>query len=129
MAGWLGHYNTLTCNHCHAIYDQVSKKAEEDGIKQITFPDGSMIIKETYEKDKPVENQVPTLTIMVKDSQSPHAKDGWLFFMKAPDKPSMFVAGKMCHGCHIAANEKHPFFEQNPTGEFRDFVFIPFLQQ
>jgi hypothetical protein len=34
----------------------------------------------------------------------------------------------MCHGCHEAANEEHPYFDKNKTGLVRDYLFCPVLE-
>ena len=71
---------------------------------------------------------LPILTIMVKDSENKDAKDGWLYYMIPPGKDAKMIKGKMCHGCHEAANEEHPYFDKNKNSIFRDYLFAPFVK-
>jgi len=43
--------------------------------------------------------------------------------MKKPGEEWMEVKGRMCVGCHEAANEKHPYFDGNKKEMFRDYLF------
>ncbi|MBN1498816.1 MAG: cytochrome P460 family protein [Spirochaetes bacterium] len=97
---------------------------EVNGVKRYSFNDGTVIIKEVYPDKDAVRTSDPMLTIMVKNSKSPDAIHGWLYYMQNPKTDIMEVNTRMCVGCHEAANDTHPYFDKNPNQEFRDFVFV-----
>jgi len=94
-----------------------------------TYPDHAVIVKEVYKPGEDVNSAIPALTIMVKDSKNRDARDGWIYFMRPPGGEFMRMDGKMCTGCHSAANEASPYFDRNPGEDFRDFVFAPFFER
>jgi hypothetical protein len=65
---------------------------------------------------------------MVKNSAAPGAQAGWLYYLKRPGRQPAPVTGRMCHGCHEAANEEHPYFDKNKKGLFSDYLFSPVLE-
>lgn len=96
-----------------------------DGRKFVIYPKGTIIIKEVYRKTENGYAKKPQLTIMVKDPGNEAARYGWLYYVKNADQASVtLVENKLCEGCHDAANERHPYFDQNKEGMFRDYVFI-----
>jgi len=103
-----------------------SKKVSE-GKVVYNFPDQSVIVKEIYKPGEDLNSAVPALTIMVKNPKESAARDGWIYFMRPPGGELMRMEGKMCSGCHSAANEASPYFDKNPGEDFRDFVFAPFF--
>lgn len=93
----------------------------------LNFPPGTILVKEIYPGPNPAPGTPPqVLTAMVKAPQDPRAKGGWLWVMKDPStqKESLYP-GQFCFDCHTNANEKHPYGDQNPEGQFRDGVYIP----
>jgi hypothetical protein len=103
-------------------------KKDDRGIERVEMPDGSIIIKESYLKRKDIsKRKIRDLTIMVKRSNDPKAQNGWLYYVKFPPKKITRVDGKMCIGCHEAANEQHPYFDKNAKNIFRDYLFTPFI--
>ena len=86
--------------------------------------DGSVIVKEVYQKRNDINNAEPVLPIMVKDSKSRNSLDGWKYYMVEPGKKPLLVSGRMCVGCHEAANEQHPYFDKNRDAMFRDYLFV-----
>jgi hypothetical protein len=86
--------------------------------------EGSVIVKEIYKKREDVNKAEPVLTIMVKDSKSKDSIDGWKYYMVEPEMKPSLVSGRMCVGCHEAANEQHPYFDRNKEGIFRDYLFV-----
>ncbi len=108
----------------------LSAKASKDttGTDQILMPDGSILIKEIYKSKKDINKKEPKLTIMVKNSKSKSALNGWLYYNKEPGKPVMLIRGRMCVGCHEAANEPHPYFDKNTKGIFRDYCFAKYAK-
>ena len=103
-----------------------SSKITEDksGRKRVLMNDGSVIVKEVYQKRNDINNAEPVLTIMVKDSKSRNSLDGWKYYMVEPGKKPLLVSGRMCVGCHEAANEQHPYFDKNRDAMFRDYLFV-----
>jgi hypothetical protein len=62
---------------------------------------------------------------MIKDRSSSNALEGWLFYVKNPGNPQLIlITNRTCVGCHEAANEAHPYFDKNPQGILRDYVFV-----
>ncbi len=102
-------------------------RTKRDGIDAVIMKTGSIIIKESYLKRKDVGTKnYRDLTIMVKDPGNPDALEGWVYYMKKKGKPPVTVTGRMCIGCHEAANDPHPYFDGNKKKEFRDYLFAPF---
>jgi len=107
-----------------------SKIVEDDsGRKRVLMNDGSVIVKEVYKKRTDIDNIEPELTIMVKDIGSADSLDGWKYYMVEPGKKPMLVKGRMCIGCHEAANEQHPYFDKNRDAIFRDYLFVPIASE
>ncbi len=98
--------------------------APKDGA--VTFPEGSVVIKEIYEGLKPAAGQAPAmLTAMVKAPGDPAAIDGWIWVVKDLSTGTESVMdADFCATCHAAANEAHPYGDKNPAEAFRDGVFI-----
>lgn len=102
-------------------------KKDDRGIERVEMPDGSIVIKESYSKREDIaRRRISDLTIMVKRRSDPNAMGGWLYYVKEGDKKSMRIDGRMCIGCHEAANEQHPYFDKNVKSIFRDYLFTPF---
>jgi len=101
---------------------------DTSGTDKIAMPDGSVLIKEIYKTRKDVSRKEPKLTIMVKDARSKSALNGWRYYNKEPGKPLLLVEGRMCVGCHEAANEPHPYFDKNIRGIFRDYLFAKYAK-
>ena len=107
-----------------------SKIVEDDtGRKRVSMNDGSVIVKEVYKKRTDINNAEPELTIMVKDIGSVDSLDGWTYYMVEPGKKPLLVRGRMCIGCHEAANEQHPYFDKNRDAMFRDYLFVPIASE
>ncbi len=94
-----------------------------DSVK-ITYPDGTIIIKEVYNKKESIGKSLPVLDIMIKNSKSADAVNGWLYYMQTPGGKPELIKGRMCVGCHEAANDPHPYFDKNINEDFRDYLFI-----
>lgn len=99
---------------------------EENGNTAYRFPEGTIIVKEAYptlqkeEGDKPIQ-----LTIMIKDPDHEKARGGWLWVVNnLQEKSETVVPHEFCITCHANANEKHPYGDNNPDDEFRDYVFF-----
>ncbi len=120
-----GHGATYRVIYANDVSYKVKKNKDADGNDQVVFPDGSVIIKEVYKNRKDINWADPQLTIMVKESTNEYAQAGWLYFVRQPgEKQAKLLHGRMCIGCHEAANDKHPYFDGNATGIFRDYIFV-----
>ena len=97
---------------------------DDSGRKRVLMNDGSVVIKEVYKKRSDINRLEPELTIMVKDSKSRGSLDGWKYYVVEPGKKPLLMSGRMCVGCHEAANEQHPYFDKNRDAMFRDYLFI-----
>ncbi len=100
-----------------------SKIIKEIDKSRVSMNEGSVIVKEVFEKREDVGYKIPGLFIMIKNSNDPDAINGWVYYMKKPGKDAVEVKWRMCVGCHEAANEKHPYFDGNKNGMFRDYLF------
>jgi len=96
--------------------------------KKIILPEGALIIKESYKSIKEINSSAPVIYIMKKNSKSPDSIEGWMYYVRKPGMKIMFIKGRMCVGCHEAANERHPYFDGNEEGIFRDYIFTPILK-
>lgn len=97
---------------------------EPSGRKRVIMKEGSVVVKEVYKKRSDINRAAPELTIMVKDSKSSRSIDGWKYYMAEPGGEPQLISGRMCVGCHEAANEQHPYFDQNKEAIFRDYLFV-----
>jgi len=92
------------------------------------YPEGSIILKEIYESPSRVEGEKPgSLTVMVKDSDHPDAREDWVWIVKdLKTNQEQVMTQEFCVTCHSNANEEHFYGDGNKNGEFRDFVFFPY---
>jgi len=100
-----------------------SKIIKEGSVQRVQMNEGSIIVKEVFEKREDINYKIPDLFIMVKESKDPDAINGWVYYMKKPGKEAVEVKWRMCVGCHEAANEKHPYFDGNKSEMYRDYLF------
>lgn len=100
-----------------------------NGLKKTVFPDGSYIIKESYKNRQDIGKKEPVVYGMIKNSSSPEAVSGWIYYVKKPKEPLKIITTKMCIGCHESANEKHPYFDGNRDDSFRDYLFVPIAKE
>jgi len=94
------------------------------------YPPGTVILKETFKAGgPPAKNERPLrLYGMIKDPQNPRAKGGWVWILRDPATGRETVyESPLCVDCHSYANGKHTYGDKNPRGEFRDFVFFPYV--
>jgi hypothetical protein len=62
---------------------------------------------------------------MYKSLGAGHIGVRWLWITRSlPEGNETVFAGNYCITCHSNANEKHPYADQNPRHEFRDYVFF-----
>ncbi len=103
-----------------------ARKVKDDKNKDmVDFPDGAIIIKEVYKREGAGYQVTPQLVVMVKNRKNENAQDGWLYYVRNPGSPQVkLIDNRFCIGCHEAANEIHPYFDNNLEGIFRDYVFL-----
>lgn len=100
----------------------------DGGVARVEMPDGTIVIKEAYREREDINKKLRDITVMVKNKRDKRALHGWLYYIKLPDKEIKRVDGRLCLGCHEAANEVHPYFDKNRKGIFRDYLFIPLVK-
>jgi len=121
-----GHGSGFRIIYANSKAYQATVKKDAKGAERIEMPEGAIIIKEVYKRREDINKKDPELTIMEK-SNSPGARNGWMYYVKPPGSQKVVqIRGIMCHGCHEAANEAHPYFDGNKKGMFRDYLFVPF---
>ena len=101
-------------------------RATEGYDERVVFPEGTVIAKEVYEGSSPEPGSTPMMvTAMVKASDNPVARGGWVWVTKdlAMGK-EMVITGDFCFSCHTNANEAHPYGNKNPDELFHDYVFF-----
>lgn len=118
-----GHGATFRVIYANDIAFTSKIITDASGRKAVRMNDGSVIIKEVYKKREEIGYNVPEIVVMVKESADPEALNGWKYYMKKPGEKSVEVKSRMCIGCHEAANEKHPYFDENKEDMFRDYLF------
>lgn len=124
-----GHGATYRIIYANEAAFQPLVDRDSQGRERISMKDGAIIIKEVYSRRDEINRAEPVLAIMVKESGNPGAQKNWLFFMKKPGQKPSAVTGRLCIGCHESANEAHPYFDRNPRGVFRDYLFAPALKR
>jgi hypothetical protein len=98
----------------------------EGQSERVVFPDGTVIAKAIYEGASPEAGATPMMvTAMVKASDNPDARGGWIWVTKdlAMGKETV-ITGDFCFTCHSNANEAHPYGDKNQDEAFRDYVFF-----
>jgi hypothetical protein len=123
-----GHGPTFRVIYANRTAFSAKVTKDASGTDTVSMPDGSVLIKEIYKTRKDVNRKEPKLTIMVKDAKNKLALNGWLYYNKEAGKPIMLIEGRMCVGCHEAANEPHPYFDKNTRGIFRDYLFAQYAK-
>ena len=92
------------------------------------YPEETVIIKEVYETLEPTPADKPAaLTVMIKRTGDLRARSGWIWVVKdTVSGAERIIDYEFCFDCHGNANERHPYGDGNPSGEYRDYVFFPF---
>ena len=123
-----GHGASFRVIYANELSFKASLIKDANGNEYVVLPDGAVIIKEVYKEKKDINWTEPVLTIMVKDKNNKDAQSGWLYFVRKPgEKQAALIKGRMCIGCHEAANDKHIYFDNNEKGIFRDYLFVNFI--
>jgi hypothetical protein len=93
-----------------------------------SYPEGTVIVKEIIAGLQGQDTDYPfQITAMIKAPEDPRSRGGWLWVAKALDSGEQTVIDwEFCFDCHANANEPHPYGDQNPADEFRDYVFFPY---
>jgi len=99
---------------------------ENSGTPSITYPKGTIIVKEIYKGfDIQADAKPNSLTVMIKDPDYPDSRSGWIWLVKDLNTGTKTVISQeFCVTCHSNANEKHSFGGGNPGNEFRDYAFF-----
>ena len=95
----------------------------EDG--SITYPSGTIFIKEIYASADPPEGAEPvSMAGMVKAPDDPRSRGGWIWISRNPSTGAeTILQEEFCVTCHANANETHPYGAGNAMERFRDYVF------
>lgn len=91
------------------------------------FPEGTIIVKEVYDGlEPPAADELPMiLTVMIKQPAHPQSRGGWIWVVKnIKTQEEQIIDYELCADCHANANEKHPYGDQNPANDFRDYTFF-----
>ena len=120
-----GHENNYRIIYINAIGED-PRVENQEGKKQITFPKGTIIVKEIYSGFDYTPGDKPAmLTVMVKAPDDPSNRGGWLWIVQNEEEGTQRVLdSEFCITCHTNANEEHPYGDNNPNEEFRDYVFF-----
>jgi hypothetical protein len=120
-----GHGDSRRIVFLNAKARQAKIIKDDNNTKMVYFPDGAIIIKEVYKREGRGYQVTPQLVVMVKDRKNENAQDGWLYYARNAVSPKVrLITSRFCVGCHEAANEIHPYFDNNLEGLFRDYVFL-----
>jgi hypothetical protein len=120
-----GHGKTFRVIYANSTSFNPEIIKRNNGTERIVYREGSIFIKEVYERQADVGNAEPFLTIMKKESKNSMAVNGWVYFAKKPGKDQEIISTRKCVGCHESANEQHPYFDRNEEGLYRDYIFVP----
>ena len=119
-------------NNCRIIYINLTgenvRMTKKNNRIFYEYPEGTVIVKEVYKGlEPPTEDEEPlTLTVMIKDAEHPKARSGWLWIVKNfQTGEEMLIDYEACVACHANANERHPYGDKNPNGDYRDYVYFP----
>lgn len=120
-----GHENNYRIIYINEIGESPEVETQK-GKNRITFPEGTMIVKEVYSGFDYTPGDQPTmLTIMVKASDDPRNRGGWLWIVNNVEQGTQrILESEFCITCHNNANEQHPYGDTNPNEEYRDYVFF-----
>ena len=125
-----GHENNYRIIYINKIGEEPIVE-EQNGKNRTTFPEGTMIVKEIYQGfDYAPGDEPGMLTIMLKTPEDPRNRGGWVWIVENLAKGTQqIIESEFCITCHANANEEHPYGDNNPNEEFRDYVFfIPRIQ-
>lgn len=122
-----GHMDNYRKIYINESGEQVKKDIVE-GRSRYEYPAGTIIAKEVFKGQDYKEGDEPfQITAMVKAPDDPRSQAGWLWIVKDMTTDSETVlTDEFCLTCHANANEGHPYGDENPNSEFRDYVFFPY---
>lgn len=115
-----GHGSTRRVIFCN----DAAWQAEPADDFSITYQEGAVFIKEIYPLDSPEGTEPERLLAMIKDSDAPIGRGGWIWVARtvATGEETIFDE-EYCVTCHANANETHPYGVGNDNERFRDYVF------
>lgn len=122
-----GHLSNARVVFMNELGFQVEVTPDGDRLRD-DYPEGTIIIKEVHTGlEADVDAEPAELTVMVKSPDHELALGGWIWLRKDPRTgQESIIDYALCVDCHADANEPHPYGDENPRGEFRDYVFFPF---
>ena len=107
---------------------KVGKEVRQNRIHH-SYPDGTIIIKDIYATLTPAPDENPIKqTVMIKAPNHPKSRGGWLWIVKdVKTSAETVIDYEFCFDCHANANEEHPYGDKNRKGEYREYVFFPYI--
>jgi len=122
-----GHEQNLRRTYINERGTEVETEARA-GRVYWSYPEGTVIIKDNYPSLDPAPGETPmNQTVMVKRPDDPRSRGGWIWIVKdLKSREERIIDYEFCFDCHAVANESHPFGDENPDEEYRDYVFFPY---
>ena len=122
-----GHMDHLRRIYINPTGEGATTTTNPSGRVVWDYPPGTIIVKEIYQREGYDDESVPnSLTVMIKASDHPRARKGWVWLVTSPGaEEATIIDQEFCVTCHADANERHPYGDANPDREFRDCVFFP----
>ena len=123
-----GHEERYRIAYINALGETV-RPVVANGAISWKYPEGSIILKAGYSGSAPPgKGETPgKLSLMIKRPGDPRARGGWVWVVRdtASDNESVIDA-PYCVDCHSYANGPNPYGDKNPSGDFRDYVYLPY---
>jgi hypothetical protein len=122
-----GHENHFRVIYINAVGEQVQPTQKNNRIVY-DYPEGTIVVKEIYDGlEPPADGEEPVLlNAMIKAPQHAESRGGWIWIVKNyATKEERVIDYEFCVDCHANANERHPYGDENPDEEFRDYVYFP----
>ena len=108
---------------------QAVKPVVANGAVNWKYPDGSIILKAGYTGSAPPgTGETPSkLSVMMKRPGDPRARGGWLWVVRdMASGVESVIDAPYCVDCHGYANGPNPYGDKNASGDFRDYVYLPY---
>jgi hypothetical protein len=108
---------------------EMVKPVVANGAVSWKYPDGSIILKAGYWGSAPPgKGETPSkLSVMMKSPGDPRARGGWLWVVRdTASGVETVIDAPYCVDCHSYANGPNPYGDKNTSGDFRDYVYLPY---
>jgi hypothetical protein len=124
IPGHESHYRIIYINK-EKIEDYLTVQ-EDNGKNRYEFKAGTIIVKDVFPSLQKQDSDEPfQLTAMIKAPDEAQSRGGWLWVVKDLEtQEEKIIDHEFCITCHANANESHPYGDNNPDEEFRDYVFF-----